>query len=226
MIRLLAAILRTLGRILLGAILWLLLVQVAVRLVRRYLHFPVPAFVAARLNNPIRRALQPPEQVVEASGIRPGMTVLELGPGPGTFTLEAARRVGPDGRVIAVDVEARMISILQRAVAAAELSNVEAHVADAYRLPVPDASVDLAFMVTVLAEIPDRQRALAELKRVLKPEGNLSVTEAVFDPDYPRASTVTRWCEEAGFRLVDRTMRGLWYTLQFRAEGEQAGATG
>lgn len=66
----------------------------------------------------------------------------------------------------------------------------------AYHLPLPDAGVDLAFMVTVLAEIPDRQRALAELKRVLKPEGLLSITEALFDPDYPHRSTVTRWCEQ------------------------------
>lgn len=86
-----------LGRLLTAFLLWLIFVQTVVRLVRRYWHFPVPHFVAAFLSSPIRKAVQPPEEVVERSGIGHGMTALELGPGPGTFTLEAARRVGPQG---------------------------------------------------------------------------------------------------------------------------------
>lgn len=205
-----------LGRLLLAFLLWLIFVQTAVRLVRRYWHFPVPHFVAAFLSSPIRKAMQPPEEVVERSGISPGMTVLELGPGPGTFTLEAARRVGPHGRVIAVDIEPKMIARLEWAAERAGITNIEPHVADAYHLPLPDTSVDVAFMVTVLAEIPDRQRALAEIRRVLKPEGTLSITELLTDPDYPRRSTVIRWCERAGFHLVGSHGGIFNYTLSFR----------
>ncbi len=109
-----------------------------------------------------------------------------------------------------------MIDKVGEVVRQAGISNVEIRLADAYNLPAADGSVDVALMVTVLAEIPDRQRALAELKRVLKPEGTLSVSEMIIDPDYPRQSTVKRWCKEAGFRLEDSHPHGLWYMLNFR----------
>jgi ubiquinone/menaquinone biosynthesis C-methylase UbiE len=82
----------------------------------------------------------------------------------------------------------------------AGLSNVETHVASAYDLPVPSASVDRAFLITVLMEIPDPNRALAELHRVIKPNGVLSITEQFPDPDYPFASeTIQR--VEAGLGI-------------------------
>jgi ubiquinone/menaquinone biosynthesis C-methylase UbiE len=74
----------------------------------------------------------------------------------------------------------------------------------------------------VLAEIPDRQRALAELRRVLRPGGSLSVSELVTDPDYPRAGTVVGWCAQAGFRLAARYGGLLGYTLNFCREAPSA----
>lgn len=190
--------------------------QVVVRLIRRYWHFPAPPFISVYLDSPWRKTLQPPEEVVGGMGIRPGMTVLELGPGPGTFTLEATRRTLPDGKVLAVDVEPRMLARLRRKASQFGVVNLETYQADACCLPFPENSVDLAFMVTVLAEIPDRARALAELRRVLKPGGTLSVSEFVLDPDYPRRSTVIRWCQDAGFQLDSTWGSMLWYVVSFR----------
>lgn len=214
--RLLDGAARVLGRALLGFLLWFLFIQTVLRLVRRYWHFPAPPFISLFLTSRLRRAMQPPDQVVDRSGIGPGMNVLELGCGPGTFTLEAARRVGSNGRVVAVDIEPRMIQQLREAVDRAGITNVEIRLADAYDLPAADASVDVAFMVGVLAEIPDRQRALTELKRVLKPEGLLSVSEMLVDPDYPWRSTETGWCQEAGFVLEGSYGSFFEYTLTFR----------
>jgi ubiquinone/menaquinone biosynthesis C-methylase UbiE len=97
-----------------------------------------------------------------------------------------------------------------------KLTNVETHIADASHLPVGNGSIDCAFLVTVLPEIPDRKGALKELRRVLKPGGVLSITEEFLDPDYPLARTTIRWAEEAGFELEER--HGNWwiYTLNFR----------
>jgi ubiquinone/menaquinone biosynthesis C-methylase UbiE len=215
-LRVLGWVARWLGRLLAVMLLWLLLVQTVGRLVRRYWHFPVPPFVAVFLSSPLRRALQPTDELVDRAGIGPGMNVLELGPGPGTFTIPAARLVGETGRVVAVDIEPKMIEKLARAAEEAGLANIEPSLADAYNLPAPDSSVDVAFMVTVLAEIPDRQRALAELRRVVKPEGILSISEFLPDPDYPRRSTVIRWCEAAGFELIEEHGGLLSYTLNFR----------
>ncbi len=216
MLSLLDQVARWLGRVLLAFLLWLVFVQTVVRFVRRYWHFPAPPFVALFLSSPIRRAIQPPSEVVADAGVGPGMTVLELGCGPGTYTLEAARVVGETGRVVAVDIQPQMIDKLGDSIRRAGISNVEVRLADAYNLPAADHSVDVAFMVTVLAEIPDRLRALGELKRVLKPQGVLSVSEMLLDPDYPRQSTVIRWCEQAGFQYEAAHARGLWYLLNFR----------
>lgn len=73
---------------------WFIFVEVVVRIIRRYIHFPIPAFAARLIDNPLRRLIQPPAKVVDWVGIQNSMCVLEIGPGPGTFTIEAAKRVG------------------------------------------------------------------------------------------------------------------------------------
>ena len=175
---------------------------------------PCPFALGWLVDNPVRRRYMRP--LLDRVGIRPGETLLELGPGPGTFTLDAARRVGPQGRLIAVDVQPKMIALVDARVHDARLTNVETHVADACDMPLEDASVDRVFLVTVLPEIPDQVRALREIRRLLKPAGVLSVTEEFSDPDYPRQATTIRWAEAAGFELSERH-GGLWvYTLNFR----------
>jgi ubiquinone/menaquinone biosynthesis C-methylase UbiE len=98
----------------------------------------------------------------------------------------------------------------------AGLTNVETRVAGAYELPLEGESIDRAFLVTVLPEVPDRDRALAELWRVIKPGGRLSVTEEFMDPDYPFPFETIRRVEAAGFDVVQR-FGGFWvYTINFR----------
>ena len=179
---------------------------------------PCPASLTWLVDNPIRRRYVRP--VLDRVGIRPGERVLELGPGPGIFTVEAARRVGSEGRLIAVDIQPEMIARLEERVREAGLANVETHVADAYHLPLDDASVERAFLVTVLPEIPDQARALAELYRVLRPDGLLSVTEEFYDPDYPFAFETVRQVEAAGFSLERRFGNWWVYTLNFRKQAK------
>ena len=178
---------------------------------------PCPGSLAWLVNNPIRRRYMRP--VLDWVGIRPGERVLELGPGPGTFTVEAARRVAPDGRLIAVDIQPEMIAQVKERVREAGLDNVETHVANAYELPLDDTNIDRVFLIAVLPEIPDQARALAELRRVLKPGGILSITEEFVDPDYLLASSVIRHVEAVGFELERRFGNFLLYTLNFRRDG-------
>ncbi len=194
---------------------WLFPLKLIARLAHRLGHStPCPSSFAWLVNNPIRRRYM--RLLLDRVGIQPGERVLELGPGPGTFTMEAARRVGPEGRIIAVDIQSEMIAQVNRRVREAGLTNVETHVAGAYELPLDDASVDRAFLVTVLPEIPNQARALAELYRVLKPDGVLSITEEFMDPHYPFPSETIRRVEAAGFRLEQRFGNWWVYTLNFR----------
>ena len=192
---------------------WLVVLKVLVRL-NRGRRAPCPASLAWLVNNPVRRRYMRP--ILDRVGIQPGERVLELGPGPGAFTVEAARRVGAEGRLIAVDIQPEMIAQVEKRVREAGLINVETHVADAYHLPLDDASVDRAFLVTVLPEIPDQARTLAELYRVIRPRGVLSITEDFTDPDYPFAFETIRRVEAAGFSLEQRFGNFWVYTVNFR----------
>lgn len=193
------------------AFVWLVVLRILAKLTGGH---PCPYALARLVDNPVRRRYIGP--VLDRVGIQPGERVLELGPGPGAFTVDAARRTQPGGTLIAVDVQPQMIAAVDKRVQDAGLTNVETHVSSAYELPLDDDTIDRAFLVTVLPEIPDQQRALAELRRVLKPGGRLSITEEFLDPDYPLARTTVRWATKAGFDLAQR--HGNWwvYTLNFR----------
>jgi len=193
---------------------WMVVMKIISRMASRFgVSGPCPASLSWILDNRLR--FRTVNRMLENVGIQPGETVLELGPGPGVFTVEAARQAGPQGKLVAVDIQPKMIAQVDRRVQQAGLRNVETHVASAYELPLPDASVDRAFLITVLMEIPDPNRALAELHRVLKPGGVLSITEQFPDPDYPFAFETVRLVEDAGFRLV-RKEGNMWtYTLNF-----------
>ena len=194
---------------------WLIPFKVIARLAARFgASAPCPASFSWLVDNPLRRRYMAP--VLGRIGIRHGDRVLELGPGPGAFTVGAAELVGPEGRLIAVDVQPEMIAKLAARLQQAGLTNVVTHVASAYELPLEDGSVDTAFLITVLPEIPDRSRALAELHRVLRPGGVLSITEEFYDPDYLFPFETARLVEAARFRLVERFGSFWVYTLNFR----------
>jgi SAM-dependent methyltransferase len=180
---------------------------------------PFPAKDALALLNPLRGRLQPVEPTLRAFRVREGHTVLELGPGPGYFTIGASRAVGSAGRVICVDVQPAMLSILRGRLQGARIENVRLVAGDAVRLPLVDGCVDAAFLVTVLGEIPDRPRALAELRRVMKAGGVLSVVETFTDCDYQLEDSVRDLCRAFGFEVIDNERRRLGYTLCFAAPG-------
>jgi ubiquinone/menaquinone biosynthesis C-methylase UbiE len=143
------------------------------------------------------------------------MHVLEIGPGPGTFTIEATKHVGKEGKVFALDIQPIVILRLNSKLAKERALNVTTEVASAYELPFSEGTLDRVFMIAVLAEIPDRMKALLEIERVLKHDGLLAVGELLWDPDYPRRKTVTRWCKEAGFELAETYGGLLHYVLTF-----------
>jgi ubiquinone/menaquinone biosynthesis C-methylase UbiE len=199
-----------------GAIIFIL---VGIRVIRKSYQLPAPAYVGRLLDSGFRRFFQPPEKIIERSGIKEGMTVLELGCGSGAYTPYLARAVSEHGRLYAVDIQSAMLRQLARKLSKPEnkdCRNIELKEASAYELPFADGSIDLACMVTVLMEIPDRGRALREVKRVLKPGGILAVTEFFPDPDYPFRATVVKAGRREGF-IFDESQGSFWnYTVRFK----------
>ena len=128
--------------------------------------------------------------LLERAGVRPGMCVLDAGCGPGRVTLPAAARVGPSGRVIALDLQPAMLTRLGARLATAGVANVEPFAAGLGEGRLGDDRFDVVLLVTVLGEIPDKVAALREIVRALRPGGVLSVTEVLPDPHYQSMARV------------------------------------
>jgi ubiquinone/menaquinone biosynthesis C-methylase UbiE len=139
-----------------------------------------------------------PERIVGAFSLRPGEKVLEIGPGTGFYSLAAARRVGTSGRLICLDIQPEMLRETRRRTTAAGLA-ADFIQADAAALPLRSGALDHAYLITVLGEIPDRRAALAEIKRVLRPAGRLSISEQFPDPDFVTRRTLRHALDAAGF---------------------------
>jgi ubiquinone/menaquinone biosynthesis C-methylase UbiE len=190
-----------------------------VRIFRKLVHFPAPAFIGSLLDSDYRRRIQPPDQLIERSGVKKDMHVLDLGCGSGAFTSYIARAVGDKGKVYALDIQADMLKQLEKKLSKPEnkdIKNIKLIEGNAYELPFDDNSLDLVNMVTVLQEIPDRNKALQEVKRVLKPGGLFAVTELFPDPDYPWKSTTIKLGEGVSF-VVDKVSGNFFnYTVRFK----------
>ncbi|HEY69224.1 MAG TPA: class I SAM-dependent methyltransferase [Anaerolineae bacterium] len=201
--------------IVVGLPLLFLVLHMIARIVRHFYKFPMPAFAADIIDNPLRRRIQPPEEMPLRHGIEPGMTVLEVGPGNGTYTLATARRVGDTGRLISIDIEPKMIERLERRARAEGITNIEARVADVFELPFEDGMFDAAYMIAVIGEIPTPERAMREFHRVLSASGTLAFSELLMDPDFPLPRTLERLAASASFRLKEKMVHWNHYTLVF-----------
>ena len=114
------------------------------------------------------------ELVVEGAALSPGLHVLDIASGTGEPSLTVAEAVGPQGRVVASDLVPEMLQFAQENAASRGLRNVEFHPANAEHLPFPDRHFDRVTCRFGIMFIPDIQRALGEMRRVLKPKGRVS----------------------------------------------------
>jgi ubiquinone/menaquinone biosynthesis C-methylase UbiE len=149
--------------------------------------------------------------------LAPGERVLEVGPGTGYYSLDVARQIAPHGRLDVLDLQQSMLDELMRRAAKLGAANVVATQGDARDLPFPAASFDAAFLVATLGEIPDRDQALHELRRVLKPAGRLVVGEGQPDPHMLTLDDLRSRTEVAGFVFDGHEGTPFGYFARFRS---------
>lgn len=124
-----------------------------------------------------RRQWQSPETVLQSLGLKEGEVLLDVGCGPGYFTIPAARVVGAAGRVYAIDISLEMLMRVGQHVFAEGLANVTPVVSKETNIPLPDGCADTALLVNVLHEAEDPQALLAEIRRLTRPGGRLLILD-------------------------------------------------
>lgn len=138
-----------------------------------------PPWIAYFLLNPFRKLLENPDKILGAF-VQEGMIVLEPGCGMGFFALPLARMVGPNGRIIAVEIQPKMLSVLERRARKARLlDRMELRQIENEGLGVEDLSgkVDFAAALHMVHEVPDRSIFFTAIWKALKPGGKLLVVE-------------------------------------------------
>jgi ubiquinone/menaquinone biosynthesis C-methylase UbiE len=162
-------------------------------IVSRYdkLHFGIIRFVHETLYG----LFVEPYRRLRAAGLRPGQKVLEVGCGPGFFTIPAARIVGDGGFVCALDFNPVAVEHVRRKVEKQRLKSIQVICADASKTGLPSESADVAFLFAVIHAFPDVGEVMKEMHRVLKTDGILSIQ--------------SRWSEK---KLLDAvTANGLFH---------------
>jgi ubiquinone/menaquinone biosynthesis C-methylase UbiE len=149
-------------------------------------------------------------------GPRDGERILEIGPGTGLQSLHVAPQLGADGRLDIIDVQQEMLDHVMRRVGSAGLSNIVPARADARELPFSDHVFDAVYLVTVLGEIPEPERALSEASRVLHPGGRVVIGE-FFDRHWLPFGRLCRLADDAGLRPAARRGPSVAYLARFRA---------
>jgi ubiquinone/menaquinone biosynthesis C-methylase UbiE len=154
------------------------------------------------IDNPIRRLFHNPEKIV-GPYVKPGMTVMDIGCGMGLFSIAIAKLVGGQGRVIAVDLQQKMLDVLwRRAQRAGVADRIQLHKCEEDCLGV-DAQADFALAFMMVHEVPDQRRLLGEIQACVKPGGKFLVAEPkIHVPGKAFGQTVAT-AEELGFRVAE-----------------------
>jgi SAM-dependent methyltransferase len=169
-------------------------------------HRVCPWWLGYLLISPLRRTRYKPAEVV-GPYVREGQTVLEPGPGMGFFTLELARLVGARGRVVAVDVQAKMLDKLKRrAIKAGLADRIDSRLVSADSLGVGDlaGAVDFTLAFAMVHELPDPGRFFREITASAKPASLMLLAEPKGHVKESQFDTELRLAKEAGFEVIDR----------------------
>jgi len=151
---------------------------------------------------------QPPELVLKAIDIKPGLIIGEVGAGTGRYTVEIAARIGPSGRIYANDIDQASLKFLEKRCEGLGLNNVEIVTGSLTETNLPSAALDMVIMVNVVHCLAEPVALLKNVGDSLKPDGQVVIVEGNLDKDPSAAgewfahSKLLKIYEDAGYVLV------------------------
>lgn len=161
-----------------------------------------PWWLAYTWDNRFRNLFQNPEKIL-GQYVHRGMTVLDVGCGMGFFSIGMARLVGEEGRVIAVDLQEKMIDIVRKRSELAEISErIDARITSGNNLCVEE-KVDFALTFWMVHEVHDKEKFIEEIYGTLKSPGTYLIVEPKIHTSRKQYDSILEMCNRAGFREIE-----------------------
>ena len=164
---------------------------------------------------PLRNLVLSPAKLIKRMQLSPEMNVLEVGPGPGYFSVPVAKYLSR-GSLVLADIQPEMLKKAGKRIEKRQLRNVDFYQCDGQKFNLPENHFDRIFMVTVLGEVENRELYLSEFYRMLKSGGLLSVSEQAGDPDKLSIEEIKQLAQNCGFIFDELFGNKNNYTINFR----------
>ena len=174
-----------------------------------------PHELAFLLDNPIRKFILTPQKLADYLHLNDNSKVLEIGSGPGYFSLEVSRRL-KNGYLVLYDIQHEMLLKCKKKLSENKIQNVFLIQGDAINLPLKSDSFDVVFLVTVLGEVPDPKKCLLAIHKSLRNGGTLSITEMKGDPDLITADELRKMAAHCGFEYFEDYDTKKGFTINYK----------
>ena len=162
-----------------------------------------PVELAGSLDNRLRRWLQDPHKILKPY-VKKGMMVLDVGCGPGFFSIEIAKLLNGSGQVIAADMQEGMLEIIRQKVKGTTLEQmISLQLCRTDSINITD-KVDLILAFYMVHEVPDKDRLFKEFKSVLKPDGKILIVEPKFHVTKKAFGKMLDITKNIGFRIIEQ----------------------
>ena len=174
-----------------------------------------PHQMAFTLLFPLRNIFLSPKQLIKRLELKEDSSVLEVGPGPGYFSMKIAKNLSR-GKLILADIQQEMLDYAKKRIEKKSISNVDYYLCNGTEFEFPDNSFDRIFMVTVLGEIENKMAYINEFNRIIKPGGILSISELAGDPDKLDVEEVKELVQNSDFEFYKIFGNAKNYTINFK----------
>ena len=163
---------------------------------------------------PFRNIFLSPKQVIDRLKLNDNMKILEIGPGPGYFSIKVAK-ILKKGHLVIADIQSEMLSIAEKRLKKQGLKNVNTYLCNGISFDFNDETFDRIFMVAVLGEVQNKSEYMAEFYRILKNDGILSISELAGDADKITIELIKEYGNNSSFKYMEQYGNKWSYTVNF-----------